>query len=95
MELNTDDLEQVSGGAIGKNYKFTIDMKVRLYIWSMDQKKHHGYSLPQTISKAKQYFHGQIKWDDIEDFLPIYWDEEYMTMDQARSRFIRDSIMGT
>ena len=32
MELNTDDLEQVSGGAIGKNYKFTIDMKVRLYI---------------------------------------------------------------
>ena len=38
---------------------------------------------------------GALQWDDIEDFLPIYWDEEYMTMDQARSRFIRDSIMGT
>lgn len=68
-ELQTDDLDQVSGG-VSKNYKFTIDLKVRLYIWARDQKRHHGYSLPDTINRAKHFFIGQIKWPDIEDFFP-------------------------
>jgi hypothetical protein len=93
QELNTADLDQVSGGAIGKNYKFTLELKLRLYCYTRDQKKHHGYSLPQTIGRAKIYFQGEIKWADIEDFVPIYWDI-YMTNDEARSRLLRDAFMG-